>query len=654
VRNCNPTDQPKKTIRRAVAAAHHAVTRGSWRIRTAVVLATATAAGLTWVPSSPADTSYTWAGAGTAASAQNWTNTDNWGGTPPTAGSTVGTLSFPLLPGCPQAATCYEGTDDLGGNITAAQLSIDDAQPYRLIPNPSDPADIDTLTLDPAGSSPGLFAMPTEPVAGSPDISIPVELGDNQTWEIEGGFANSALTVSQVIDSSAYTLDLRLFGGNLDATTLGTGTLTLDGSGILEMTPGSDGSHAVLPAAQIKLDNGPSLYVESPGVSSGPIDASAAASGGNVLRVGDGALPESTLTVNGDLALGQSTSLGFFIDGTDSTPAVESSEMTVNGNVMLNGARLGVSQGYVDSSSHDCVDIPPGTTYELLATSGTISGDLHYSDGTSFGNSVSEGQASAEPMPFGQDCAGTPGAAYINYGAHSITATIASGPSSTQAPTIGGTAQVGQTLSVTSGGGWAAYPAPTYTYEWFSCSADGCVPISGAVDPTYQLTSAQQGDTIMAAVIATNPMGVTGAESNVLGPVTAEPASTSAKLPSTARVLAALDGVGHPSGTRAIAALIRSRGFKTGLNALSAGTLSVVWTTEVTTGTGRHRRRRKVTVASGSAHTSAADRLTITIHLTAAGLSLLRAKPYGRRVRATEKFQPTGGRAVTATRRFTL
>lgn len=63
-------------------------------------------------------------------------------------------------------------------------------------------------------------------------------------------------------------------------------------------------------------------------------------------------------------------------------------------------------------------------------------------------------------------------------------------------PAITGTAQVGQTLSLSNG---TASPAPTSRqYIW---EADN-VPISGAAAATYALTASEEGKVILGTVVA--------------------------------------------------------------------------------------------------------------------------------------------------------
>ncbi len=82
-----------------------------------------------------------------------------------------------------------------------------------------------------------------------------------------------------------------------------------------------------------------------------------------------------------------------------------------------------------------------------------------------------------------------------------------SAPSNTSLPVVSGSAQVGSLLTST-GGRWSGSPTG-YAIQWRRCDASGanCTTISNQTDLSYQLTSADQGATIRAAVTASNAYG---------------------------------------------------------------------------------------------------------------------------------------------------
>src|SRR5437588_339295 len=78
-------------------------------------------------------------------------------------------------------------------------------------------------------------------------------------------------------------------------------------------------------------------------------------------------------------------------------------------------------------------------------------------------------------------------------------------PASVVAPSLTGTAAVGQTLTV-SPGSWSGSPAPTFAYQWQECNSGGggCQPISGATNAGYTVTAADVGFTLEALTTPAN------------------------------------------------------------------------------------------------------------------------------------------------------
>ncbi|MGA8340058.1 MAG: Ig-like domain repeat protein [Solirubrobacteraceae bacterium] len=81
-------------------------------------------------------------------------------------------------------------------------------------------------------------------------------------------------------------------------------------------------------------------------------------------------------------------------------------------------------------------------------------------------------------------------------------------------PTITGTAQQGDALTVTSNGTWSNSPTG-FTYVWEDCASGSCAPISGAASsPTYTVQSTDVGSTVEVIVTASNAGGQNSATSN--------------------------------------------------------------------------------------------------------------------------------------------
>jgi hypothetical protein len=102
------------------------------------------------------------------------------------------------------------------------------------------------------------------------------------------------------------------------------------------------------------------------------------------------------------------------------------------------------------------------------------------------------------------------------------TTTTQSGPpASSTPPVVSGSALVGSTLNV-SNGAWSGSPT-SYAYQWQHCDTNGsnCANLSGATGQTYTVASAVAGQTLRAAVTASNSGGSGLAVSNVTSAVTA-------------------------------------------------------------------------------------------------------------------------------------
>jgi len=102
-------------------------------------------------------------------------------------------------------------------------------------------------------------------------------------------------------------------------------------------------------------------------------------------------------------------------------------------------------------------------------------------------------------------------------------------PSNTTAPTIDGTARVGQTLAARPGD-WTGTGPITFTYQWQRCDADAanCADIAGATGGTYAAVAADDGHALRVVVTATGPGGTASQASAATDAVQTAPAQPTA------------------------------------------------------------------------------------------------------------------------------
>lgn len=93
-------------------------------------------------------------------------------------------------------------------------------------------------------------------------------------------------------------------------------------------------------------------------------------------------------------------------------------------------------------------------------------------------------------------------------------------PAVTSAPVITGTAQVGQTLTVTPAV-FTGDPAPTVTRQWEKSTGGAYTAIAGATDLTYDPVVGDVGATIRVTETATNSKGTVTSSSDPTAAVVA-------------------------------------------------------------------------------------------------------------------------------------
>jgi hypothetical protein len=181
-----------------------------------------------------------------------------------------------------------------------------------------------------------------------------------------------------------------------------------------------------------------------------------------------------------------------------------SNEITVAG---------GKAWGWVDFPFPSAISISAGKVWMgYIATStsnltqlrySSVTNELHYNN-----NSYSSGASS----PFG-----TPKLAsmhYSLYGTYASTSSASTLPVNTTAPTVSGSAVVGQALNATSGS-WSGTTPISYAYQWLRCNSTGgsCSSIAGATTSAYTSVTADVGSTLRAQVTASNSAGQATAQS---------------------------------------------------------------------------------------------------------------------------------------------
>ena len=608
------------------------------RLLEGLVVAAASVGVLASAPPALAQANATWTGAST--SSTRWSDALNWSGATAPAGA-IGTLTFGDLPFCDvgsavAGAACYTSVDNLGPD-TVGEMMIGGGQRYQINPTSFDiPAD--TITLEGNGGTPnvGLNAASFNGNNQLANFGIPIVLGAAQEWDVAGG----SLYLSSITGN--YPLTLNLNNGYLQANDVGSLSVIMSGAGELQLDQFS-GSPELLPAITVNDSAGTktALAVATPNATeTGSLLIQGTS---NNLIVLTGRAPgETVLHVNGGVTFDSSTNVEFDLDGNSTTPGVDSSELIASGAVNLNGAAISLWQA---ESGGSCVTPTPGTTYTVLAA-GSLNGNLVVG-----GQTVAPGGSATETLSTSQ-CGNITTKAIVTYGTNAITATITGPPAAAgQGPRISGAPAVGHALRVSSNGTWSGGPAPTYGYQWYSCGSKSCSPINGANRSSFTPTSADTGHTVEVKVTATNSYGSASAFSNTLGPVTA---STVISPALKALIRADLNRLAHPAGRRAVELLRKTGRYRTRFRPPAAGTLTVVWTTTVKVGRGKHAKHRTEVVANGLEHASGTHAVTVTIWVIGAGHALLRKHPSSLKTTATERFLVAGGGRTTVTKRFTL
>lgn len=105
-------------------------------------------------------------------------------------------------------------------------------------------------------------------------------------------------------------------------------------------------------------------------------------------------------------------------------------------------------------------------------------------------------------------------------------ASTVSAPANTVAPAVSGTAQVGQTLTVTTGT-WTGTAPITYTYQWQYNGNNIPSYVTGYNSSSFTIGADWYGTQMRCRVTATNSVGSTSANSNTTSAVTSAPVNSS-------------------------------------------------------------------------------------------------------------------------------
>jgi hypothetical protein len=432
-------------------------------------------------------------GAGTASAAgldwtgqglsPNWSNATNWGGAAPSG--TVDALDFPALTNSECTATvpvtpCYTSINDVSG-LSVGAISIDDAAGYDIESSNGHAVALGSGGLDAAPSADD----PATTNAFS-RLGVPLTLGVPQTWSITGGPTNAQLVLlGDVlgIPTDPLTIGLATNAG-LSIASADVGPATITGNGVvgagfvkLGFFPGADSG--TLDPGSLNADNGSSVTVtDGAGLlgldgSTGPLSTAA----GGLIQLGQ-VDHAGTLTVNGSLALDQSSALVTFISQPGTQPGADYSALNVTGSVALGGTTLFLEDGE-DPGTNVCAELSKGDVDTLLSATGPLTGTFtRLVDGTP--TPLVNGTTVQLSCP---GSGGTPPTVMINYSANAVTATVI-GVGSPGAPTTTAVTldpanpvtdqQVTLTATVTSSGA-----APVGTVEFEDEVGGNTLPVRG-------------------------------------------------------------------------------------------------------------------------------------------------------------------------------
>jgi hypothetical protein len=331
-----------------------------------VALLAATVLGCVAGPAAAA--SFTWSGADTTS--PNWSQGANWaGGAAPAAGSSVATLSFPILSSSDcrsvtPAGSCYSNNNDVAG-LKVGQLDVAGYQGngnnevgYSLQGN-------------------GITLQNGVETASASVLTLPIALGASQSWGVGGNLqltsplsGNHALTINMAYNEN-LTMGYGVRMGRPVAVHDEVGPLTIhDGNlTVLGEVNSSDGNPVALSYVGAQLLGGTTLGAltthqsevtfgqQQPGATFGNVTAKSAAFASSALTFHPGSPGSAGLSSTGAIHLG--------------------------------GSDLVLQETPGQAEPCDA-GVPVGTTSTLISTSGTLSGAFR---NVADGGTVSDGCA---------------------------------------------------------------------------------------------------------------------------------------------------------------------------------------------------------------------------------------------------------------------
>jgi hypothetical protein len=624
---------------------------------------------------------FAWSGGGPGAA---WSTAGNWqGGTAPPPSSTIGTLTFPLRPS-------QTNTDNDLSGLSINYMQVDDSH--------NDLIGGQAFTL----GSGGLSVNATEGSEAQLGFDSPIILGASQTWTVAGppgtppafswsqsvGFSEplTGESADLTINLNSHTLlRLGIEAPNVPVIDDELGNLTING---VETTIGNESgyrSFVVLGAAKLNASDGHRLTLNGVDwqseTATGPIIANnsvlslAGSETGPLSAVSSRIEPFGTVNLP-SLSLDAGSTLWLQVGGNSQSQLSSSGPIALDGQLVLDG------DGNIQNEA--CHPPSVGQVSTLVSTTGPLSGSFANAPN---GSTVTTSEC-AVPGPTGEGSFGI--YSYrVDYDTASspktVTATaLPTVPVIGEAPTIGGSAVQGQTLSQATGY-WANRPG-SIVYQWQRCDVSGnnCQAIAGATSPTYVLTVPDIGSTIRlretasnaegtgtpatspasaviqagpggGQAIGTSPAGNTsaGTTSSSTSPGIGSTPATSALTP--AQLQASLGQQLAPSSKAAkIGALLKNGGLSLPFTALEPGTISVGWyLLPQGARLAKKTKAKPVLVAYGRLTFAAAVTGKLNIRLSTAGKRLL---THAKRLKLVAKgtFTPPGGAPVVAIEGFTL